>query len=398
MIWFRNLLLGIFTRHLGTKLLALLLSVGLFGFVHASLTGTQEIRQLRLHFSLERELRDRYVLLTEEIRFGGLTITGERTKVDPLARLYKGDSVVNLAIDQKFLNVYGEAQPEGEGILIRVDRDLFADDRLFGREVRVDNLPAGVAVVLDNVATRTARVEVAPDMPAAITDPTHEYEGKLALSFNVKSVTIEGPASAFTDTPLALVSVPEIVDKLSRFQVQGERGEAKLPVEIRWKGILTDRLPQLRISAAELGGEPMSVGQFQQRLVATCPVTKRKVPKSLKDVPVQIRYPTPRAFDLVEDYEVFSPMFVDADLKAGQVQRLEVRLPVSLAGNAAFQENLVVVLDVGAAATDDAAADTMFVPFYLDLKDRSREDDVAGLGLVEIATSSGGSVPPGHPR
>lgn len=392
MTWFRDLLLGVFTRHLGAKLLALLLSVGLFGFVQASLTATQEIRQLKLRFNLAEELREKYVLLTEEIRFGGLTITGERAKVDPLARLYKGDSVVNLAIDQKFLNVYGEA--EGEGVRIRIDRDLFADDRLFGRDVVVGNLPDGVSVVLDRIETRVARVEVAPDMPAAITDPTHEYEGKLAFSFNVKSVKIEGPASAFTGEPLALVSVPDIVNELSKVQVLGERGDAKLsPVEIRWKGIAEKRLPLLRISADELGGEPMSVREFQQLLVAKCPVTKHKLSRTLPLVPIEIRYPLPRTFDLVEDYQVFGPTFIDSDLREGRMQQLELRLPVSLAGNGDFLSNLVVVLHAGAAKADPTTADSIFVPFYLDLKDRSREEDVLGLALVEIVLPTGGATP-----
>ncbi len=385
MIWFRDLLLGFFTRHLATKLLALLLSVGLFGFVQASLTGTQEVRQLTLRFNLAEELRDEYVLLTDELVFGGLTMTGMRSKVDPLARLYKGNSVVNLAIDQRFLNVYGEAF--AAGIRVRIDRDLFADDRLFGRDIVVGNLPGGLDVVLDKIDTRTARVEVAPDMPTAIPpDVEHEYEGRIALSFNVKNVTIEGPASAFTGEPAVLVSVPDIVNKLSRYQVAGERGEAKLsPVEIRWKGIATERLPLLRISAGELGGDPMSVRDFQQRLVASCPVTKRKMQKSLQGVPIEIRYPLPRQFDLVEDWDVFPSAFVNRDLKEGRMQQLDVRLPAGLVGNQDFLSNLVVVLDVGAATADPATTpDSMFVPFYLDLKDRSREEDVLGLDLVEI--------------
>ncbi len=397
MVWLRDILLGIFTRHLGTKVLALLLSLGLFGFVQASLTASREIRQLTLHFNLVGDVREEYVLLTDELVFRGLTITGETSKVDPLARLYKGNPVVNLAIDQRFLNVYGEDYLDGKRI--RIDLDLFADDALFGRDVTVGRLPDGVAVVADKIDTRTARVEAAPDVPAAITDPNHEYAGtKLALEFNVKSVTIEGPTSAFTtEDPVVLASPKDIVNELSKVQVRGDRGEARLAsVDVRWNGIAAARLPLLRIEAPELGGGWMSVAEFQQRLVATCAVTKRKVPKSLKDVPIQIRYPTPRLFDLVEHYQVFSSTFLDSDLEEGKLQRLEVRLPVSLSENEAFRDNLVVVLDVAAAALDDTAADTMLVPFYLDLKDRSREDDVAGLGLVEIATSSGGSVPPGH--
>jgi len=402
MLWLRDILLGIFTKHLGTKLLALLLSLGLFGFVQASITASREIRQLTLHFSLVGEVRGQYVLLTEELIFRGLTITGETAKVDPLARLYKGNPVVNLAVDQRFLNVYGEnvnGEDDAEGKKIRIDLDFFADDALFGKDVSVGRLPDGISVVADKIKTASAPVEAAPapDVPAAITQAGHEYQGtKLALEFNVKTVTIEGPRSAFTADPVVLASVPDIVNELAKVQIRGETGEARLSsVAVRWKGIAEGRLPLLRIAATELGGGWMSAAEFQQRLVATCAVTKRKVPSTLEAVPIQIRYPTPRDFDLVADYDVLS-VFSDGDLREGLMQRLEVKLPVSLAGNDAFRKNLVIVLDVAAAESDEAG--TLFVPFYLDLKDRKRENgvDVAGLALVEIATPSGGSDPPGR--
>jgi hypothetical protein len=386
MSWLRNLVLGVFTRHLRTKVLALLLSVGLFGFVQASLTAVQPIPKLRLRFNLAPELRNDYVLLTEEISFGGLTITGERSKVDPLARVYRGDSVTNLAIDQKFLNVYGE-KGEGEQMLIRIDREFFADDRLFTRDIAVGNLPDDVTVVLDRIDTRPARVEIAPEVLSVVLPPNHEYEGKegkLDLSLDVTSVMIEGPASAFTAAePVAVVSVKNIADELSKVQIPGERGEAKLsPVEILWKGIATPRLPQLRITAPGMS-RPMSVAEFQERLVVSCKVTKRRKSKSLQRVPIEIRYPLPQTFNVVEDYQVYGSTIIDGDLREGRMQQLDVRLPTSLIRDEEFLANLVVVLDV-AAAEVDPATDTMFVPFYLDLKDRARGKDLADLALVEI--------------
>ncbi|MFI5401700.1 MAG: hypothetical protein ACHQ1G_02110 [Planctomycetota bacterium] len=386
MSWLRNLVLGVFTRHVRTKVLALLLSVGLFGFVQASLTAVREIPKLRLRFNLAPELRDEYVLLTEEISFGGLTITGERSKVDPLERVYRLDSVTNLAIDKKFLDVYGD-EGEGEEMLIRIDREFFADDRLFGRDIAVGNLPDDVAVVLDKIDTRPARVEFAPEVLSVVLPPNHEYEGKpdgkLDLSLDVTSVMIEGPASAFTADPVAVVSVKAITDELSKVQIPGERGEAKLsPVEILWKGIATKRLPQLRITAPGMS-RPMSVAEFQERLVVSCKVTKRRKSKSLQRVPIEIRYPLPQTFNVVEDYQVYGSTIIDGDLREGRMQQLDVRLPTSLIRDEEFLANLVVVLDV-AAAEVDPATETMFVPFYLDLKDRARGKDFADLALVEI--------------
>ena len=64
MNWFSGLFIGFFTRHLSTKVLALLLSMGVFLFVQASLMGTQELARLTLDPSLSEELRQSHILLT----------------------------------------------------------------------------------------------------------------------------------------------------------------------------------------------------------------------------------------------------------------------------------------------------------------------------------------------
>lgn len=388
MIWFRDLLLGVFTRHLTTKLLALLLSLGLFGFVQASLRTTQEIRLLTLRFTLVPQLRNEFVLLSDEITFTNLLISGMRSKVDPLAKLYRSDAGVNVPIDRTFLRIYGEGT---EKIRIRITRDLFADDRLFGRDITVGEFAEPV-LELDKLVAREARVEIdGSQMPATINVEDHEYEGtRLNASVNVKSVTLEGPASAFTGDPVALVWVDKVADALSKeAPIQGERGEVKLSrVEVRWRGIATDLLPRVRVT---LGGDQIGVNEFRRRLVVSCDVTKKKVQKTLQDVPIDIRYPLPREFDLVKDYAVDGTTFLDTDLRDGRKQVLEVLMPRSVAGNQGFIDNLVLVLNVGAATEDPATAGLLNVPYRLELKDPAREGgegDVAALALVLI-------LPPG---
>ena len=390
MIWFRDLLLGVFTRHLTTKLLALLLSLGLFGFVQASLRTTQEIRQLTLRFTLVPQLRDEFVLLSDEITFKDLLISGMRSKVDPLAKLYRGDPTVNVPIDRAFLKTYGEGDTK---ITVRITRDLFSDDRLFGRDITVSEF-SELVLEVDKFDSREAKVEVdTSQMPPTITAENHEYEGtKLNPSVNLRSVTLEGPASAFAGEPVALVWVDKIADALSKeTPIQGERGEVRISkVELRWKGIATDLLPRIRVT---VGGDQMGINEFKKRLVITCNVARKKIPHTLKDVPIEIRYSLPQAFDLTEDYAVFGA-FLDTDLKDGRKQLLEVLMPRSLAGNEGFIENLVVVLDVGAAKEDPATKGLLYVPYRLDLKDRSQEADVANLALVDIVPPGGGTAAP----
>ena len=389
MIWLRDLFLGIFTRHLGAKLLALLLSVGLFGFVQASLTGTQEIPELNLQFKLGEELENDYVLLSRRFDFKGLKITGMRSKVDPLARVYRGNPVVSLTIDQRFLNLYGNKDKNGDVIRIPVDYTLFHDDRLFGKDIAVGTLP-DVSVILDPlVSKKDVRVAISSGV-SKVLPPDHEF-GKLALSFNVKSVTLRGPGSAFVASaePTVFVSVaPRIEDQLTRFPMPGEKGTVRLSgVVIQWKegNIVEGFVPFLHIDAPELSSEPLDPAEFQRRLEVSCDVVKRKAKLTIT-VPIEIRYPVPRKYDLVDDWVLFprNPgTMTSSDLKAGVQQQLDVALPASLKGDKDFLGNLALVLDV-AAATEDTEAEILKVPFYLDLKDRSREGDLASLAQVDI--------------
>ena len=392
MIWFRDLLLGVFTRHLTTKLLALLLSLGLFGFVQASLRTTQEIRQLTLRFTLVPQLRDEFVLLSDEITFKDLLISGMRSKVDPLAKLYRSDPTVNVPIDRAFLKIYGEGDEGDEKITVRITRDLFSDDRLFGRDITVGEF-AEIVLEVDKFDTREAKVEVdTSQMPPTITAENHEYEGtKLNPSVNLKSVTLEGPASAFAGEPVALVWVDKIADALSKeTPILGERGDVRISkVELRWKGIATELLPRIRVT---VGGDQMGINEFKKRLVITCNVAKKKIPYTLKDVPIEVRYALPRKDDLVEDFAVYGTTFLDTDLRDGRKQVLEVLMPRSVAGNQGFIDNLVVVLDFGAATEDPATKGLWYVPYRLDLKDRSQEADVASLALVDIVPPGGGTA------
>ena len=121
MIWFRDLLLGIFTRHGTTKLLALLLSLGLFLWVQASLRTTQELRVLTLRFTLVGQPKSEYVLLSDEVTFQNLLISGIQSKVDPLAKLYRSDPGVNVPIDRVFLKIYGEEPDDPAAVSVSID-------------------------------------------------------------------------------------------------------------------------------------------------------------------------------------------------------------------------------------------------------------------------------------
>ncbi len=73
--------LGLLTSHLGTKLMALVLAVVLYAFVHQGLSAEREF-DLRLRFVLDPSLDKDYVLMTPRVDVNGLVLQGLREKLD----------------------------------------------------------------------------------------------------------------------------------------------------------------------------------------------------------------------------------------------------------------------------------------------------------------------------
>lgn len=397
MIWFRGLFIGFFTRHITTKFLALLLSIGLFGFVQASLTATLEITEITLVPTLAEESRNDYFLLTGNFVVNRLTIRGEQSKVEALARLAKSTHL-RLPIGPRILSVYGKPQPNG-AIEVPIDPELFRDDVLFGKDVTVERMESARSIVVAPREDRIARVEVA----ASLQGVTHvDYEDRLTFAPNWTSVTIRGPKNAFDmKPPRIVVSVRGIADRISQSQIQGERGtlsfgEGVCEVEWRDGDINPDLVSFLRITPDR--GDPLPASEFRQKLSVSCVATKRKETITLAEIPLQIRYAMPQRFNLLDHYGVFPP-FSGAEMEDGSVKgRLKVRLPAAMRDDQAFLNNLVLVLDVAHASDGadpvgsrglDELGERLEIPYFLDVRDRSRAEDVRRLEQVALVAEDG---------
>lgn len=385
MSWFQDLFIGFFTRHFGTKVLALLLSVGLFGFVQASLTGTQQIASLTLVPSLAEDTRGTYILLSNTFRLDGLTIRGELSKIEPLARLYRGEKRLALPIDAQILSGYPK-QPDGV-IKIPITPSLFRNEVLFGKDVTVEPLQRTDSIDIATLEDRRARVEVTTELASL----THaDCEGQITFVPNYRSVSVRGPSVAFPpdkekELRIVVGVKGNIGDQISASLFQGETGVLSFGgglCEIRWPdgNIKPEYVSYLRITPD--GNVPLGANEFQRMLAVSASATKKKVPVQLKKLPIVILDALPPTVDL-DKYQGFPP-FGDLVMKAGVLELLDVRMPAVLAGDDAFRENLVVVLDLAAHATD-LTGEVLKVPYYLGLKDRSREDDLANLAQIAIA-------------
>ena len=76
---------GLFTEHLATKFMALLLSVVLFAFVHQSLVGRRMVEEIGLEFELDPMRQEQYSILTPSIRLTDVGLEGTVKEVNPVA-------------------------------------------------------------------------------------------------------------------------------------------------------------------------------------------------------------------------------------------------------------------------------------------------------------------------
>jgi hypothetical protein len=327
------------------------------------------------------------VLVVDRLTLTGLTITGLKGKIEPMAKI----NSIPVLIDQRILN---DGRPHEHGTEITIDAAFMRDQALFGEDIRVGPPESlGQKLVVNAVESKNVRVEAAPSLRDVVHD---DYEGKLSFTLNVKQVTLRGPKSMFEGSDQRIiVTVRRIEDSISRAQVTGDSGILRLSgvCEVQWGagGIKHDpNRDLLRVTAEEFGSDPLSAREFQQRLVAFCQVKRKRESVRLQNVPIQIRYPVPQnawptreKFDLLEDYSVLSG-FTEGALSLGEVPQLDVRVPSALARDKEFLSRLVVVLNVAEATVD---LERLNVPFSLGLRGTSRVGDEENLLQVAMGDS-----------
>ena len=101
-------LIGLFTDHVVTKIVSLLLAVVLFVFVQQSISETERIEQLVITFELSAELDKTWVLLDERVVIKDLTITGLREALArQISALRQGGGFrYKKVIDEEFLRLH----------------------------------------------------------------------------------------------------------------------------------------------------------------------------------------------------------------------------------------------------------------------------------------------------
>jgi hypothetical protein len=380
MIWLRAFVLGLFTRHLGTKLLALLLSVGLFSFVQFSQTGTREVPELELIVTLDVELRDRYVLLTPRLRLEDLEISGLRRQVNDLGRRHL-QAPLPVEINERFLRLHRE------GLDIPVNSDFFRDEALWGKDIKVSGLPRNLKIELDELESRkNVIVSVAAETNRVLPD-THRYQGTLEgdaldISVNKSQVTLHGPKRVFGEIPKIILRLPDLARVLGGLETTKEQAELEVvDFSVDWAAgdIDPDYVEHLLISGPEPGAQLRTARNFRTALNVFCTVVVRKVEKKVS-IPIETRV---GEGDLnIDDWVSSGRLILKAAVRTRRAEAFGLRMPKSLADDEEFLGRLVLILNVAGAQKESDAE--LRVPVYLDLKGDRRPQDLERLQRIEI--------------
>jgi hypothetical protein len=172
--WLGSFLVGLFTRHLGTKLMALLLGFVVYVIVLEQLSGTRELERLTLVFELGEELQDEFVLLDRVLVLENLRLHGPRKTLDPQANLL-GQA------DERLLNLNAdELQPYMDNRIIIVDEDFFRAMEIVGGDIAVSNIPDTAFIRFDRLVGASFTLALADGMKENLTvESDNEWEGTL---------------------------------------------------------------------------------------------------------------------------------------------------------------------------------------------------------------------------
>ncbi|MGH7162213.1 MAG: hypothetical protein ACREID_01915 [Planctomycetota bacterium] len=399
----RSFVVGMFTRHLGTKALSLILSVVLFTFAFKNLSGDRVIRKVTLDVTLARALQERYVLLTESVELRDLRIAGVRAKVDEAARGLELRGSVDFGIDEGVLTPFGGAEG-GKPIRIPIDREFFRTHAILTEGVDLANEVDGApALLLDP----RVKVDFAVAVPQEILDKhtaldeTTNYkpvggESRVNLKFLVPRVTLAGP-QRFLGNPDAgkprtlyvrIRNLNDVVKGAPPPRVFPNLNEVTID-DVEWKASKVDADGERFFTVLEPRDTPIDL--LKERIRFTFAVEARGEIVDVPGLDILLRLPgallAEDRREFLDRYKIDRPPafeFEPNDVREGKCGRLKLRVPKDLAQERdSFKRRFVVVVDVANWRAKEK--DTTFdAPVYLAARDPKDRISVEMLARVSI--------------
>jgi len=284
-------LIGLFTHHVVTKIVSLLLAIVLFVFVQQSISETQRIERLTIRFELTPELDKQWVLLENEVVIKDLSVSGLRESLtrEMSALRSKEGFRFKMTIDGKFL---GRHPPEN-GIVI--DAALCRQEDIpwpLGQdfELRIENPPT---LAIEGRKEIAMRPRLSEEMKERLKLPEgYKFELTGPVVFNEpRAIAFSGPASALPegadDSILDLfVKIDPLKQALDKVESEQQARDPLFVAGIDWEksGFKIDQLRYVRVEQPS----DVSMKTLAGALSYTCSVETRRVPLVLT-IPLQYK-------------------------------------------------------------------------------------------------------------
>jgi len=387
-----SFLKSLFTQHLATKFMALLLSVVLFMFVQQQIEGKGTIGKIRLEFKLAADERGLYTIVTPTVELTDVGIQGMKKDVDALTERLEQDPTRIIEIDSRFLARYQGAFKQK----IRLDEQFLKDHKVIPEEINVTKLDGDPLSIHKNEII-TMKIELAPDSEkntSLETDPAkrkHGYQGtleggnKVAISFNMPQGQVRAPRFVFPDgenraTRTLLVTIESVDDFLSDYRATSTREEVSMPVGFDWTASRIHQGRFTEYTEFKVGDRWLPFRNFKDQLQARYIVLQQS--KFLQhNLPVRylIRVPD-RTLEYLKGFEFEGAeggIDFDFDPQQTHVKAFWLQMPQGF--DETLLDTLVLVLDIASAKL---SGDKLDIPLSLDVMDRNREDILSKVRIL----------------
>ena len=260
--------IGLFTSHVVTKIVSLLLAIVLFVFTQQGISDTQRIDQLTIEFELDEDARTQNVVLGGPVTLTGLEISGLRKElVLRSEELRRAGWRMKKTIDAEFVRRHRKGKI---GIEIVIDAEFCRREQIpwelpksFSLELKKPGL-----LRIDRLTNRTFRPELSPDDVAKVTLPESSRfrgpGGALAIEpefvtpagVPIDAIAIKGPQSMLPersgDEPLPLYIRVDSLSELLRSRTTPLEARAPLDIAgIDWAKSGCSSLELLRVEAPQ---------------------------------------------------------------------------------------------------------------------------------------------------
>jgi len=277
-------LVGLFTHHLVTKIVSLLLAIVLFVFVQQSISETQRIERIVIALQLSPEQEKTKVLLNEYVVLRDITVSGLRESLTrEMSALRAQGFRIEKTIDDDFLKrhpmedgiVFNAALCREEGIPWELGTDF---------ELRIEEPPALQIEPREEITLRPTLSEAELkklDLPA---DYKFTRTGPLVWG-KPSSIAVSGPSSALPegdrDQPFQLyVKIDLLKNALDQAESLPQAREARSVTGIDW--IRSGFKPELHrhIRIEEPSG--MTTENVSEAITYTVPLEFQRKPIRLR--------------------------------------------------------------------------------------------------------------------